>query len=297
MRANLVCPGYQDPSQTIFLHETESTVCKVNKQSPRLPSPEKLMLPPVEDRAKDFFVSRFVYTTTARFPYMEHFWIARPDHTHLAMCVRAVSLAYLSFELHSPEILQRARHRYTSALALTNMALRSMKTAMHNATLLTVILLDMTEKFTQILANEAWDNWRHLNGALALLQLGGASQFDDIIRLRLFRQLSFTILLRCLRAGKDIPPALLTLRQSINADDQDGKLEALVLNFVMLRREVDTGMIQEDEMAVEVGKLDDGLLRICSRRPKWMFVDVIAGNINHKEFVIDLMGAVDAVVK
>lgn len=164
---------------------------------------------------------------------------------------------------------------------------------MHNATLLTVILLDMTEKFTQILANEAWDNWRHLNGALALLKLGGTSQFDDVIRLRLFRQLSFTILLRCLRSGKDIPHTLLSLRQGIHAEDQDGKLEALVTSFVMLQRKAQKGEIQENKMATEVSELDEKLLHICSRPPKWKFVDMVAGDTNYKEFLIDLMEAVD----
>jgi hypothetical protein len=169
-----------------------------------------------------------------------------------------------------------------------------MKTAMHNATLLTVILLDMTEKFTQLLANEAWDNWRHLNGALALLKLGDASQFDDVIRLRLFRQLSFTILLRCLRSGKDIPATLLLLRQNIHAEDQDGKLEALVTSFVMFHRKLQKGEIHENEMAVEVSELDEKLLQICSRPPKWKFADLAAGNTNQKEFLINLMEAIDA---
>jgi hypothetical protein len=291
IRAHLLCPGYHDPSRTIFNDETESVLRKAHVQPPIPASPEKLLAPCIEDRAKELFVSRYVYCKTARFPYMEHFWLARPHHAHLAVCVRAVSLAYLSVELCSPEILQRARQRYSSALRLTNTALQCLQTAKHNATLLTVLLLDLYEKLTQQLVSNSSDNSKHLDGALALLQLSGASQFDDAIRLRLFRQASMSILLRCLRRGDDIPPDLLSLRQSIDAVDQDGQLEGLMIRFVALRGGVRKGELPECEMDAEVKELDDALVQICSRPPRWKFADAIAGHVYNKELFIDLIEA------
>jgi hypothetical protein len=227
---------------------------------------------------------------------MEHFWLDRPHHEHLAVGVGAVSLAFLSFELRSYEILHRARRRYSSALRLTNSALQCPQIAKHNATLLTVLLLDLYEKLTQELLGNPLAHSKHLDGALVLLQLSGASQFNDDIRLRLFRQLSMSILLRCLRRGDDIPSDLLLLRQSINAADQDGQLEGLMTRFVILQNGVRKGEWLERGMDAEVKDIDDELVILCSRPPKWKFADAIAGRVQSKELFVELIEATGVVL-
>lgn len=148
------------------------------------------------------------------------------------MSLRAVSLAFLSLELGCNDIQRRARYAYTSALHLTSIVLKSARFATHNATLLTVFLLYLYEKLMGYSAHGASGETKHLNGAIALLQISSASQFGDTIRLGLFRQLTMSIFLRCLRNGDDVPPALLELRQSAGAEDQDGYVENLMLEFV-----------------------------------------------------------------
>ena len=222
---------------------------------------------------------------------MENFWLARPHSPHLAVCVRAVSLAYMSYELRSPEILQHARQRYGLTLSLTNAALQNPQTAKHNATLLTVLLLDLYEKLTQQLVNNFLDDSKHLDGALALLQLSGKSQFDDDVRLRIFRQVSMAILLRCLRREEDIPPDLLQLRQSVDATDQDGRLEELMLRYVALRGLVRKGELLGDEMNAEVKELDEALIKICARPPRWKFSNAVTGDVHNTDLFIDLIEA------
>jgi hypothetical protein len=76
--------------------------------------------------------------------------------------------------LDCPNILHRARQRYCSALLLTNESLKSPHTAKENATLLAVMLLDLFKQLTQQVKHLSLaDTSSHLNGALALLQLGG----------------------------------------------------------------------------------------------------------------------------
>lgn len=223
---------------------------------------------------------------------MRHFYTTLPHPKHLFVCIRALSFAFLSYELRSPEILQRARQIYGSTLRLTNAALQNPHTAKDNATLLTVLLLDFYEKLTQHLVNNFRDDSKHLDGALALLQFSGASQFQDAIRLCLFRQVSMAILLRCLRRGDDIPPELLELRKSVDSIDQDGKLDELLTRFVALRGEARRGERLECEMIAEVKNIDDTLVQICSRPPKWTFANSVYGDVTNEELLIDLIEAV-----
>lgn len=290
-RAHLICPGYQDPLKIIFNDETESVIRKAQVQSFNLQSPEMLLAPRVEDRAKDFFISQYVFCKTARFPYMEHFWSTRPHHPHLAVSIRAVSLAFFSLVAYSPEILQQARRGYSSALRMTNTALQSPDTAKHNATLLTVLLLDMYEKFIAQLLNDRSDDSKHLDGALAVLKLSGASQFDDPIRLRLFRQVSMTILLRCLRREDDVPLDLILLRQSIDTADQDGRLEDLMVQFVALQGAVRREELLRREIEAKVEDLDAKLVHICFRPPRWKFADAISGRVLPKGLFVELIDA------
>ena len=231
--------------ETIFSDETESVVRKATK-APIEPSPlscsEAPLTPCIEERAKKLFISQYVFCKTGRFPYMDHFWLARPRHAHLAMGLRAVSLVCLSIELRSDEILRRARQRYSLALRLTNAALRCPQSAKNNATLLTVFLLYLYEKLTRKSVHDDSGESMHLSGAITLLQLSGASQFDDdAVRLLLFRQVSMSVFLKCLRHGDEAPPYLLSMRQSINVADQEGHLEGLIARFTALRSSVRKG--------------------------------------------------------
>lgn len=250
---------------------------------------EPSLVPCMEDRAKNLFISQYVFCKTGRFPYMEHFWLSRPQHAHLAMSLRAVSLAYLSMELCCDEIQRRARYRYASALRLTNAALQSPHSAMHNATLLTVLLLYLYEKLTRQSVHDASGESKHLNGALTLLQLSGASQFGDTIRLGIFRQLSMSILLRCLREGHDIPPALLAIRQSVTTADDDGRLEGLMARFVALRSSVRKGELVGFEIDHGVKQLDTALVQHCSGPLRWKFADALAGHIKDTELFVHLV--------
>jgi hypothetical protein len=184
-----------------------------------------------------------------------------------------------------------ARQRYSLALNLTRAALQCPHIAKHNATLLTVLLLYLYEKFTCQLLSDSSGESKHLNGALALLQLSGASQFDDAIRLRIFRQVSMSILLRCLRIDDDIPPDLLSIRQSIDAADQDGYLEGLLIRYVALRGSIRKGELLESEIDEKVRELDDALAQTCLRSPRWKFADAMVGRISDKELFIHLIEA------
>lgn len=294
IRANLPCPGYHDPRTLIFNDQTQTVVRKANGKPPSLARPERPLVLCIEDRAKNLFISDYVYCKTDRLPYMEHFWDTQPPHAHLAAALQAVSIIYLATELCSPEIHQRAIKQYSLALQLTNTALQSPQSVKHNATLLTVLILSMYEKFTRRLVDGSPDEYKHLEGALALLHLSDASQFDDSIRLQLFHHVSMRTLLRCLDCGDGIPANLLSLRQSIDVTNKDSRFHDLVMEFVVLQNAVRKGDMPESEIYVEVKRLDDELVQICTRIPTWKFMDVILGRVDHKELLIHLLEATSA---
>jgi hypothetical protein len=154
----------------------------------------------------------------------------------------------------------------------------------------------MYEKLTHHLVSDSADESKHLDGAITLLKLSGASEFDDAVRLQLFRQVAMRVLLRCLGRGDDIPADFLSLRQSVKAIDRDGDLEELIVRFVTLQGGVRKDELSECEMHAEVKKLDQALIQICLRPPRWKFADVIAGHIDNKDLLIHLIEANSVVV-
>ena len=64
-----------------------------------------------------------------------------------------------------------------------------------------------------------------------------------------------------------------------------------MIRFVALRGGVRNGELAECEMDAEVKELDDALVQICSRPPRWKFADAIAGHVYTKELFIDLIEA------
>ncbi len=86
----------------------------------------------VEDRAKHIFVARYVFGDSPPLDWVKPFYPSAGADLYFSHTFRAVSLAYLSNEVHSPAVQEKARKAYCSAQSLTNKALHSQDTAMKN---------------------------------------------------------------------------------------------------------------------------------------------------------------------
>lgn len=257
--------------------------------SKSLPRPVQSPLPQIDDCAKNFFISEYVFCKTGRFPYMDHFWLHRPPHAHLAAGLQAVSLSCLAVHFGSNDILRRARQQYDLTIRQTNAALQLPHSAKHNATLLTVLLLYLCEKLTRQGVHDASGEWKHLKGALSLLELSDATQFIDPIRLGIFRQCSMCILSRCITERHEIPRALLEISGSICSNDPDGRLEALMIRFVDIRNRIRKRELTSVDLHDQIVELDESLVRHCSGSLNWTFADAIVGRINDKELFMHLI--------
>jgi hypothetical protein len=159
---------------------------------------------------------------------MCNFWSPDPQRCpHLTLAIRAVSLAYLSTIHKSAEISQQARKRYVSALSLTSAVIRCPKARKGNDVLMTVIMLDLFENFALQLQELAVDKNpsdtlrgidRHIQGALALVQLAGREQREDDIWKKMFGCLYARIEKQCHRTGAEIPGVWMEIRRSVDSD-------------------------------------------------------------------------------
>jgi hypothetical protein len=166
----------------------------------------------VEDRARGFFFSHYVLGKTKAFDYIQSF----PQETEpgLRASLAAVSLAHFSTKANSPEVLNMARVNYISALRLTNEALQTRDLATKDSTLLSVLLLDLFEKITKRSQQSFESLTKHANGALARLKLRGTNQFNNHVGLRLFLQLSSTVLIACIQRECPSLPTCLFFKPS-----------------------------------------------------------------------------------
>ena len=165
---------------------------------------------------------------------------------HLIASVDAVSMAFFSYRFKSSRASRISRERYLIALPMLNQALASPQLAKKDTTLLAVLLLDLFEKIGNNNPRSSHSWMSHVNGALALINLGPFDQFQNDVRLRLAVRLRFNLILSCLAAYAPIPPLLdklsLHLEPFMNKRDPKWQLTALACIFANLQADVERGI-------------------------------------------------------
>lgn len=273
VRAQLKCSGPRDPSQLSFRDESRATVEKVLAQ--RAAKLHRInIITPIEERAKGFFWSHYVCGKSSTFDYIQSVLNLKESDCCLSVSLDSVSLAHFSRRAHSVKALQMARHKYTTALQLTNAALRSSESVTKDATFLAVLFLDLFEKITKSSPGPL-EYSAHAKGAIALATLRGHEQFRDPIGLRMFTQLSASILTKCIQVDIPVPAGLLDLWRVARdyLDVSSPKLhflEQLIL-FVQLRVAVQHGVLSRTEIILSAKRIDSSLLAIPTKvAPHWM---------------------------
>jgi hypothetical protein len=171
--------------------------------------------------------------------WVKPFYPAAAADLYFSQAFRAASLAYLSNEVRSTAVLEKARKAYCSALSLTNKALHSQDTAMRDNTLLTVLLLDLFENLTRDEATSSTPATKHLDGAFALLKFRGNKQFEDPRSIAVFQHISSVLIPSYLERGLPIPKAFLRLRHQASrfacTDDPEWRLTDLLIQIAALQ--------------------------------------------------------------
>ncbi|KAI5460975.1 hypothetical protein BGZ63DRAFT_415030 [Mariannaea sp. PMI_226] len=221
-RAKLTCIGYRDTTQLVIRDETVSTRHKAlifyQERSVPDPSAQGELYISWDIRARWIFFTQYACFSKT-YDQLAPMNTTEPCDGHLEAAVNAVSLAFTVDRLqqNTPSLSRQAAEQYTIAVHKLKRALSSPKTATTDATLQTVILLDLYEKiFTK--DNQSPLSWMgHINGALALVAKRGDKNLETIVGRRMTTWLVITLIISCTVANVRIPEALMALSKSLRA--------------------------------------------------------------------------------
>jgi hypothetical protein len=251
-----------------FRDESNAVVQKAAKREATKSLPKSLTFS-LEDRARGFFFSHYVLGKTKAFDYIQSF-LPETD-SRLRTSLAAVSLAHFSAKANSAEAMEMARLNYIAALRLTNEALQG-GLATKDGTFLSILLLDLFEKITKR-TPESFESWtKHINGALTLATMRGREQFTNPVGLRMFLQLSSTVLIACVQRDVPIPADFLALqaesRKYLNLMEPKARLSQALIRFIELRVAIKDRAIPTSD-AVSIAKdLDADLGQIARTMPQ-----------------------------
>ncbi|TVY71166.1 hypothetical protein LSUE1_G008388 [Lachnellula suecica] len=174
---------------------------------------------------------------------------------HLMASMSACGLASLSTYLHTPELLQRSRQDYVTALRLTNAALRSPTDVKKDSTLFSVMILSIYETITGSDGKSlsAWT--KHVNGAAALVKLRGRDQFKTSSGQRLFIQVLSYLMISCITRTIAMPDHMIELRKIatkyLDSNKDAWKASEVIVDFTVMRAGIREGAILGPRNIVE----------------------------------------------
>lgn len=180
--------------------------------------------PNCQERGTAFFFSRYVTTSEnashQRFDFIYDIWkpgsLAGDRQLDGVMAsMTAVGLVGISQLTHSEEVIDSARKSYGTALCLTNAALRDREEAIKDTTMLSILILGVFEMMAEpgLATMKTWHD--HINGAVELAKLRGASQFRTRAGIRMFTMLCASVTISCMHRHVPMPPALVALQSQL----------------------------------------------------------------------------------
>jgi hypothetical protein len=180
------------------------------------------------------------------------------------LSIDAVSLALLSHQLQSSNALALSRQKYVSALRKTNTALQDATTATKKSTLDVALLLDLFEKLDTrsgvVRAGEVDSHRAHVNGALALVQLRGLSNFTDESSLRALARLTMNCTISCVSREETVPEEIHEMRRHmarfVDVRDAKWRLGDLIIEVTDMVAETRGYALQSRERERKCIELD-----------------------------------------
>lgn len=225
----------------------------------------------LEVQARDAFFIQYVNGFSQTWHFLKDFYNPTHSPDNLKLSIDAVSLAYFSHQVYSVAALATARHKYISALHMTNKALQDPETAKKDSTLLASLLLDLFEKFTnnEPRQNESW-SW-HVKGALALISLRGFEQFRGPSALRVLMRLSTNFLISCVATASPVPRELIAIRlhvqKCLKLADPKWRLSDLMVHYANLKSNIRSAQFSVDACLSMAVELDEELETLAITMP------------------------------
>jgi len=226
------------------------------------------------------FVARYVFGDNPPLDWVKPFYPSARADLFFRHAFKAASLAYLSNEVGSSAVQQKARTAYCSALSVTNQALHSQDTAKKDTILLTVLLLDLFENIIRDEASSLSPASKHLEGALALFKFRGNKQFEDPVSVSMFTHLSAILIPSYLSRGIPIPKTFLRLRQQASrfacTDDPAWRLLNLMIQLATLQTVTHDNVAKKTQALATAQYLDLEFLDISNAMPRPKTLEMIS---------------------
>ncbi|KAK0753052.1 hypothetical protein B0T18DRAFT_423674 [Schizothecium vesticola] len=192
------------------------------------------LAPTLQENGTGYFLSRYVnMEETAchqKFDFLRDVWkpvSSTPDQEvdGVLASMTAVGLMGLA-NLHRTNLpmardyMEAAQKSYGTALRLMNRALADPVESIQDSTMLTVLILGvfemMNEDAPRTATIEAFQE--HVNGAVALAVMRGATQFRSLAGRRMFAMLCQRVVISCLQRAAPVPPPLIDLFHELHKD-------------------------------------------------------------------------------
>ncbi|RBA15385.1 hypothetical protein FPRO05_12459 [Fusarium proliferatum] len=277
-RAGSRCDGYRGEESVIFRDQTAETLGKVavfsNANLPngnqdvlvglKLPQQAKvhhsqdtashypwfrLEVTP-EDQVLPFFFHHYVLPESGRSPTHPDchgiIYKRATEPGYLANLINAVGLAGLAYLRNAPTLINSARKSFSHALRDICAALMDPSEASSDQMLVAVMLLALYETVAYN-SDGGLSPWsRHVDGAMALLQLRGAGQLRNRIGRSIFHSLRSEILINCLQRRLPVPTVLIDFMAEAHSNETEQEAPAARLADIVVSLCASLSAAEED---------------------------------------------------
>jgi len=237
--------------------------------------------PELQEKGFAYFFSRYVTNEETvshqKFDFLRDVWRASSsarDQQVDVVLASMVAVGLMGMASTNPTLMDAAHKAYGTALRLINHALQDPVEAVKDITMLSVLILGlfemMAETTPRTLTVEAFQE--HVNGAVALASLRGASQFKTRAGRRMFSMLCQRAIISCAQRNQPMPEALQQLwhemTKSLDKDNPNKRLMPLVWQVLQLRAEINSGELSSPQIIVDrLLALEDSFEKLTAQLP------------------------------
>jgi hypothetical protein len=261
------CSGYRDTDtiritdQSDFIR-TKALAGKTLTKSKQSTVPLKLRYLPQDLQVLGremffaYYVSDFSHTWDFLLLYSDP--STAPDH--LSLSIDAVSLAFLSHQVSSPTAKELGTRKYVEALRKVNKIIQDPELAAKMSTFEAALLLDLFEKMTISVSERNATRHAHVEGALALVNLRGITNFKKGSEVRALLGLSLNATICSLSTGAAIPKEVREIRKHattfVDTSYPKWRLSECILEFTDMPDEVRNCTMTPQERIARSAALD-----------------------------------------
>lgn len=230
----------------------------------------------IDARARNEFFTHYVTRDSASYDMLGAIYSKSKCRDHLSVSVDAVSLAFMANKYNGqPHISKMATEAYISALHALGKAVADPETALADATVQSILLLDLYEKMVNRSALTEDSSRTHLTGALALIQQRGTGNVDTYVGRRLVERLYITTIVSCAAAGTRVPQQVQDLQHWLDpyfdATDIRWTMTKINIAAITFSADVRAGKISGPENVIPHARSIDAQLASLesSLAPRW----------------------------